>query len=426
MKHQFSFQLLSIAYLGLIPTIFAEVNNVPGVNQLEFRREVRSRVVATPIDDLKPASSDSGDVDGNLTPYDQHFWYGIDIEVGNPPQKVTVSIDTGSSDLWVTSKPEVIGDDPNIYLYGVYNASKSSTYKHISDSFRTKYADQSSAVGEWFKDDVTIGGHTVKGFTLGLSKQNTGVSHGILGLGLDGILAGQGSQEYFGYRNYPHSLVDSGITQSSAFSMFLNGSNSNSGSLIFGGVDSNLYIGDLYSLPLVTFPVLGAYLDSLTFEGKTVPYKQPAVLDSGSSLTYLSDASLLPILKSIGLNYTQGQYIMVDCSTFQNDQRIIEYTLGCATIKVKLSELIPPESWADTDKSGCYFGLQSNSLSGSITILGDSFLRSAYVVYDMDSLEISIAQSNSSAILTESEIEVIPSGRSVVPGAKKCPGSFIF
>ncbi len=412
--------------MGLIPTIIAEVANiVPGTHQLEFKRELGLEDSMATAASKVLAISSSGVVDAHIAPFWYNFVYLIDIEVGNPPQQVTVQVDTGSTDLWILAKDSVIGGEYN-RSFGYFDKSLSTTYKHISNQFRSSFEDNSGSTGEWFKDDVSIAGRTVKDFSLGLATNSSRVG-GMLGLGPDGIFAGKGSNEYFCYRNYPHALVDSGITKSGAYSLFLNSSDSSSGSLIFGGVDSNLYTGDLYTLPSQVCPPLGTQLDSISFDGKTVPVKSYVAFDSGASFSYLPAAVLTPLLESIETQTYKG-FTLLNCS-WASDQRIIEFKLGCATIKTKLSDfVIPipsiyvPSIYESLNNTICLFGIQSaESSSGNPAILGDTFLRSAYVVYDMDSQEISIAQSNTSAVAKDSNIQVIPSGRSVVPGAKKCP-----
>ncbi len=127
--------------MGLIPAIIAEVVNNLGVHQLVFRRELRLRYTIANESSVV-ATSNSGAIDGRLTPQDSYNWYGIEIEVGNLLQKVTVQVDTGSSDLWATSKEGVAG---------TFDPSLSSTFQHISDGFHLQYEDKSTATASGLK-----------------------------------------------------------------------------------------------------------------------------------------------------------------------------------------------------------------------------------------------------------------------------------
>ncbi len=83
-------KLASIASLGLIPTIIAEViNGIPDVHQFSSRHELRPNDTANDSRVLAARAPRLNDVNLNI-PVDR-FWYGVDVEVGNPPQKKDVS-----------------------------------------------------------------------------------------------------------------------------------------------------------------------------------------------------------------------------------------------------------------------------------------------------------------------------------------------
>ncbi len=175
-----------------------------------------------------------------------------------------------------------------------------------------------------------------------------------------------------------------------------------------------LYTGNLYTLPLTILPppFLTTLIDSLSLEGKTTPVKKSFILDSASGYTYLPLPALLPIFESLGINHTPGTFLKTDC-TLANDQRVIEFKL----CYYQYQNFGPPVDLILN-------GLQSYDVSKGVYTLGDSFLRSVYLVYDVHNLQVLIAQSNHLAVATDSNIRVIPSGKGVIPGAMKCPSSF--
>lgn len=67
-------------------------------------------------------------------------------------------------------------------------------------------------------------------------------------------------------------------------------------------------------------------------------------------------------------------------------------------ISVDYSELTLEQqgTQSSSDPADCIFGFAPSG-SGFVS-LGDTFLRSAYVIYNFDSLEISIAQSNPAGV----------------------------
>jgi candidapepsin len=96
----------------------------------------------------------------------------------------------------------------------------------------------------------------------------------------------------------------------------------------------------------------------------------------------------------------------------------VTYSFSGATVTVPPSELAIPLSDLGLHVSGYEYFVPIYSIeeSSEYVLLGDSFLRSAYVVYDLDNKEISIAQSSFDT--TNSNIQAITDS---VPGAKPAP-----
>jgi hypothetical protein len=83
---------------------------------------------------------------------------------------------------------------------------------------------------------------------------------------------------------------------------------------------------------------------------------------------------------------------------------------GGPQISVPMSEMVVDAGITFSDGSkACYLGIDAvdESLGGSI-ILGDTFLRSAYVVYDLENQVIALAQAKFN--VTDSSVVPIPSG----------------
>ncbi len=79
-------KLISIISFGSLPTIITKmINNIPDIHQLDFKRQLRPKSNKATVAQHSRILT-SGAYDANLTIYDARYWYGIDIEVGNPPQ----------------------------------------------------------------------------------------------------------------------------------------------------------------------------------------------------------------------------------------------------------------------------------------------------------------------------------------------------
>jgi len=200
---------------------------------------------------------------------------------------------------------------------------------------------------------------------------------------------------------------------------------------LFGGLDTSKFSGSLYTLPILhdkgqaptTLSVSLVKL-SLDYDGSTQDYTDksfpyPALLDSGSTSTILPDAIYQEILKTTKavLDEGSGAYL-VPCSS---PDSFFSYQFGDSSgpiIKVPWTNIALPVILKDgttlqkDGKDVCSLDIEGDGDSTDPTqtpILGDSFLRSAYIVFDLGNLEISIAEANTEGTAS-SNVVAIPSG----------------
>lgn len=328
------------------------------------------------------------------------------------------------------------------------NSSQSSTYKDLGSLFEIQYADGSTASGAYFTDDFSIGGKTIKNLQIGLANQ-TVVGTGILGIGFE--LNEAAAKEY---SNLVTSLVDQSLIATTAYSLYLNDYYSSTGSILFGGVDTEKFIGNLVTVPILpdsqsknysSFTVGLTALSFVSSNGTT--YNQSlssedgtldSILDSGTTLTYLPDALATELFDAIGAyqysSFGESSSIaLVDCGLGVDFTFRINDTVA---ITVPSEELVIDAfaGYQDTlpddvpFNSTCLFGIQSigdtsaesggGGGSGSIkeadyAILGDTFLRSVYVVYDLANLQIGLAQANLNS--TTTDVQELSAGEKSLP-----------
>ena len=244
------------------------------------------------------------------------------------------------------------------------------------------------------------------------------------------IAAGQGGQLY---PNVINVLKDQGHISQLAYSLWLNDLNSNTGSILFGGVDTAKYHGDLIALPvqvdgksggLTSFTVAWTGL-SFTSGGKTSDLSPstatPAILDSGTTDLLLPDDIANQVFNGLGVITDVNYGNLVKCSVL-NKAGTFSFNFGGQggpTINVSLSEFGFPltnqdgsAATFDDGSAACQLGIGS---AGQDPILfGDTFLRSTYVVYDLENNSIGLAQTNFNA--TKSNIKAFPSSGGI-PGA---------
>ncbi|KAK6458736.1 aspartic peptidase domain-containing protein [Scheffersomyces xylosifermentans] len=324
-----------------------------------------------------------------VTLINEKTFYATNLLIGSNKQAVTTLLDTGSSDLWVVAKGATCQDVPDgetssyCYEYGVYDKTTSTTFKNLGTSFSIQYADGTQSTGTWAKDDVSFaGGVGVTQLQLG-DVTTTSSGFGVLGIGYT-------SNESTGttYDNLPVVLKKQGKIATTAYSLYLAQPSDPSGTIIFGGIDNAKYSGTLVPLPVQSPYELSINLKSITVGGKTTTANINPVLDSGTTLSYLPQSLVKAVATALKGTADSSVGYIIDCN--QPTNQYITYTFNGVTIKVPYSELPIELYYTNGDKyPGCALGILSTT---STPILGDNFLRSAYVAYNLDAKVISIAQ----------------------------------
>ncbi|BFZ65371.1 hypothetical protein YB2330_006537 [Saitoella coloradoensis] len=341
-----------------------------------------------------------------------YLLYLINITVGTPPQEIAVQLDTGSSDLWVNSVT-VLADCPtgDCFVGGTYDPNNSSTYEDLGQPFYIKYIDNTYGNGTYGSETVTVGGVTLTNVTFGVAIQ-ANTSEGLMGVGLPSNEAG--AVDNFYYPTILSELYDQGFIESHFFSLYLNDREAGTGEILFGGIDTDKYEGNLSGpYPMLENPFYGNVTDyvikltdlSLVLSGEptdvsngTVPFA--VVLDSGTTLSLVPPTVVDSVAITLGLNSTpvEGTY-EAPCDLFTSydtTDNVLAFSFDNGTnyINVPLRELIFPLGTDDSGNPQCYLGLRylENHSDENPCILGDTFLRSAYVAYDVDNFEIYVAQ----------------------------------
>lgn len=334
--------------------------------------------------------------------------YVAQLKIGTPSQKVNVQIDTGLSDLWVPSSSKE-GEEDKLHL----SASSSFQTVNFGFPFHITYSDRSSAKGIWAQDTVSFGDSTVLNTIFGYA-DTTDVDQGVLGIGLPAAEAiTQKNNNTFLYANLPFKLKAARLIKKAAYLLYLNLEGLKGGSILFGALDKAKYEGELEMLPIEKRNILGFPTETetaffvnvskigdsqTTFMDRTLP----ALLDSGTTLTYAP----FDVVNAIGHKYGKYNRIMsgymVSCS-LKGDP--IEFTFKDTTIKVPIENFLYRLSRIlDVyDDDQCLIGIVAGERN--LIVLGENFLRAAYVLYDLEDNQCGIAQAK---YTHETDIQVLP------------------
>lgn len=382
----------------------------------------------------------------------------VNITIGTPPQNLSLSLDIGSSDIWVnvpTSDYCAAKDDP-CSSTGLFNIKDSSTFKQLDYKMNATYVSAFLAAGHYATDTLSIGGVKVKDMEFAVAEEsqnprtfissyspssvNFGIrlwraganrgqrTDGILGIGYAANTDAATSQGH-NYANLPEALVNSGAIKSPAYSLWLNKFDG-TGNLLFGGVNKARYQGELQTVPVL--PLYGKYY-SLSIALTDISVKKSSgtknfdtglplavTLDNGSAFITLPQELIDPILKEIGAGYSKSDGVAyIDCTKPTPDYNVT-FSFSGAKVTIPLSELVL-DNYAEPGfpKGNCILGLAYSQ--PGVNLMGDSFMRGAYIVYDLANNEISLANTNYDG--GDDDIHEIGTGTDAVPGATLMPSA---
>jgi hypothetical protein len=271
---------------------------------------------------------------------------------------------------------------------------------------------------------VSLGTGTVDSFQFASVPYPTSGSIG--SAGIFGIALESGESTSQEYPNWPVALQSQGTIASTAYSVYLDDWSSATGVLLFGGIDTNKYTGQLYTVPIVDDVESGTDYGKVAFNvdvsvaanGGTQSSTFAGVLDTGTSLTYLPSDIAADIASALGATWSNTY----NAYTFSSNPTDISvtYSFSGAEVTVPASELVMTASELGfSGDSTPVLTILPNSQASGYTLLGDTFLRSAYVVYDISNMQIGIAQSNWGS----STSNIVPFTSSGIPNSEAAPGS---
>lgn len=284
-----------------------------------------------------------------------NYGYFLNVYLGSEGQKNNVLLDTGSSDLWV----------PADY----YDHSSSYSSVDIGETFAINYVDGSSATGNYYLDTLTFdtGLPNITNFQFAAADSPN--------FGVFGIADRYQEVAQKKYDNFPWALQKAGLIPKASYSLYL-GQAEGTGVVIFGGIDTEKFEGNLTKYPFAT-KRLSLDVQSITVAGQQIPDGSAYVLDSGSALALVTP-NVLNALNKV-FNVSNG---LVNCNQPSNEY--ISFNFGQNTVKIPYSDAV-----FNNGDGTCSLAF---SVQEGYTILGDIFLRNAYVYYDLTDHTISLAQ----------------------------------
>ncbi|MCO5584277.1 hypothetical protein L7F22_038201 [Adiantum nelumboides] len=244
-------------------------------------------------------------------------FYG-EIGIGTPPQNFTVVFDTDSSNLWVFRLQSAdfryvyaLNDITNhtqatcisCYLHPKFKGSQSSTYKADGSECNFPYG-MGSVYGVLSEDSVTVGDLEVSNQKFMEATKKPGLTFmlakfdGILGLGFQEIAVDNVTPVWY-------NMLDQELVSEPMFSFWLNrdADDDIGGEIIFGGMDSDHYIGNHTYVPVSRKGYWQFDMGDVLVDGDSTGFCADgcaAIADSGTSLLAGPTAVVAVINQAIG------------------------------------------------------------------------------------------------------------------------------
>ncbi|KAH6638091.1 aspartic protease [Boeremia exigua] len=358
---------------------------------------------------------------------------------GNPPQKVTVLLDTGSSDLVVPQTGSAICNDPqqqctanrDAIVTGSFNVNNSTGVTKLRTTVNATFVNGVALQGNLIKTALTVQNQTVNQLQMALVTQGQlppdEPLFPIFGVG---PIQGEAAQDL--YQNIPAGMKDAGATNSNAFGLYLNDFRGPDGSIAFGGVDTAKFQGDLKAAPLVrdndgllpSFVV--DFSSMMLLSGNSTAQKLQqrqtqdssvdlaprdglgvALIDSGAPSLAIPASSMRALARALGtaFNEDDGSLGNLPCGLAQQDMSLgFGFNNDNAQIQVPLELMLLPNQTTVVGeaRSGadCMLPIFATD---DLNTLGAPFVQAAYVVFDMDAQQLLMAQAVINA--TESNVQ---------------------
>ncbi|KAL5114031.1 Aspartic protease snp2 [Pleosporales sp. CAS-2024a] len=286
---------------------------------------------------------------------------------------LNLDFDTGSSDLWAFSS---LQPRSQIGSHDSYTVNPSKQLKGYT--WQISYGDQSGASGLVYADQVTVGGVTatsqaVEAATSVSSEFVQDSSDGLLGLAFSSINTVQPQSQTTFFDTVHDQLAQPLFAATLKYHA--------AGTYDFGFIDSSKYTGSITYVDVDNsqgfwgFSADGYSIGGNAQGGAAI---NNAILDTGTTLILVDDSVVSNYYSQVNgaqLDNSQGGY------TFPCDATLPDFAISVGGV----DQTVPGQyiNFAPADGNTCFGGIQSNAGIGN-SIFGDVFLKSKYIVFDMN------------------------------------------
>lgn len=308
--------------------------------------------------------------------------YFIEVRVGSKEEPFKLVIDTGSSDTWV---PSSTCETRACGVHEKFDFEQSDTFRNSLQDFGVQYG-TGKVAGIVVQDRVEIGDFNFTaefGLVTLLSNEFANFPiDGILGLGLS-------TASRMGVPTVMDRMYDDGIIKSKVFGVTLsrNLDDLNDGQISFGGIDAGKYNEPITYSPNVSPSGLWEVsVDKFQVGEFTldVPRDTTALLDTGTSYMLIPPEYALMIHRRIPGAQSADSTYLIPCDTDID----LHFTIAGVRYSIPAVDYI-----GEPYRRGmCISRIAPSNIGGpNVWLLGATFLKTFYSVYDLENNQIGLA-----------------------------------
>ncbi|KAL2809980.1 aspartic peptidase domain-containing protein [Aspergillus granulosus] len=312
------------------------------------------------------------------------YSYFATVNIGTPGQPVWMMLDTGGANTWVfgedcTAKP--------CKMHNTFGEDSSSTVKTTTDTFEVGYG-SGKVSGILVTDHLAIAGINVE-MMFGLAREAT---DDFINYPIDGILGlGRSNDTSMGRPPFMDVVAKQADLEKNIVSFHLSRSadGARDGTVTFGGVDTTKFTGDIAYTDVANSSIHWTIpLDDASVNGEDLGFKDKfAIIDTGTSYSLLppKDAAAVHALIPDSKQISDENYILPCDSTAE-----VEFVFSGKRYSMSPRDYIGAHL-EDSDK--CISTIIAQAVFGDdVWILGDTFLKNVYAVFDFDHDRIGFAE----------------------------------
>ncbi|TLS28720.1 hypothetical protein PpBr36_01817 [Pyricularia pennisetigena] len=304
------------------------------------------------------------------------FSYFVDVGLGSGPKQMLMLLDTGAGTTWIMGS--TCKSTP-CTIHNTFGSGDSSTFKAEAKDFSISYG-SGSVSGSLARDTLSLAGKKIP-MTIGIASDTSDHFNHFPFDGILGLSMANGATD-----NLLQTLKKEKAFKSNVMGVYVsrNSDGPNMGEVTFGGIDSTKHVGDItYSkVPENAGGVWAIPMGDFSYDGKKAGISgRRAYIDTGTTYIFGPPGDVNAIHKQIpGAKSSDGVTYTAPCDS--NKPLTVSFSGASYTIFTS--------DWLQAPNSNgeCVSNLYGNEVVRGSWLLGSTFLKNVYAVFDMDQTRI--------------------------------------